>query len=216
MLRQKQAHGTRTNFVFPDDDEINQTHREARVPLDSDGTPAVDVDEIQQDTSVKDEDSTILLEAYEQQYHAHHHAYGDGSHTTPTKWWAALGGFGIRFPKVSGSKEQLNMFGGAIGQTGSSTRQEFTAWISSLTQPFRILYATDSAAMLSKAQALLKAVANNELREKQGSVLAPGIRLANSGVSKEMAISGKSLGMPLPKERPKPGPQESQGPCDLD
>lgn len=60
------------------------------------------------------------------------------------------------------------MFGGAIGQTGSSTRQELTAWISSLTQPFRILYATDSAAMLSKAQALLKAVANNELREKAG------------------------------------------------
>ena len=24
--------------------------------------------------------------------------YGDGSHTTPTKWWAALGGYGVWVP----------------------------------------------------------------------------------------------------------------------
>ena len=26
--------------------------------------------------------------------------YGDGCYTTPTKWWAALGGYGVRGPKL--------------------------------------------------------------------------------------------------------------------
>ena len=26
------------------------------------------------------------------------HVYGDGSYTTPTKWWAAMGGYGVWIP----------------------------------------------------------------------------------------------------------------------
>ena len=31
--------------------------------------------------------------------------YGDGSHTTPTKWWAALGGYGVCVPKRNSNTE---------------------------------------------------------------------------------------------------------------
>ena len=59
--------------------------------------------------------------------------YGDGSYTTPTKWWAALGGYGVWIPdwnkQGEGKHERSegNCYGPAIGQTGSSTRQELTA-----------------------------------------------------------------------------------------
>ena len=51
-------------------------------------------------------------------------------------------------------KEQ-DISGPTIGQTGSSTRQELMAWIFMLTKPIRSMYATDSAAMLCKAEQLL-------------------------------------------------------------
>ena len=89
--------------------------------------------------------------------------YGDGSHTTPTKWWAALGGYGVWVPKWPGNEPcEKNIAGGAIGQAGSSTRQEITAWIMSLTLPIRSMYATDSASMLSKAKRMLTAIGLRE------------------------------------------------------
>ena len=50
--------------------------------------------------------------------------YGDGSHTAPTKWWAALGGYGVWVPNWNRSaegieaRERKNYSGVAIGQTG--------------------------------------------------------------------------------------------------
>ena len=46
-----------------------------------------------------DADSRIAKTSYHHQYHEHHDVYGDGSFTTPTKWWVALGGFGVCFHK---------------------------------------------------------------------------------------------------------------------
>ena len=115
--------------------------------------------------------------------------YGDGSYTTPTLWWAALGGYGIWMPKwpqpnhserhdPTGQEQPANLepipenddqqgtqtyrettsyHGPAIGQTGTSTRQELTAWITVLTIPCRSCYATDSASVLNKALRLIEA-----------------------------------------------------------
>ena len=89
--------------------------------------------------------------------------YGDGSYTSPTVWWAALGGFGIWVPgwnkgeEHSEDRETTSYHGAAIGQTGTSTRQEQTAWVRVLAIPCRSMYATDSASMLSKALKLIKA-----------------------------------------------------------
>ena len=89
--------------------------------------------------------------------------FGDGRHTTPTKWWAALGGWGVWIPRWPGSEpRELSHFGGAIGQAGSSTRQEITAWMFSLSQPIASMYATDSASTLSKAKEMLKAACIRE------------------------------------------------------
>ena len=84
--------------------------------------------------------------------------FGDGSHTSPTVWWAALGGFGIWVPDWNDGtehfkeRETTSYHGAALGQTGTSTRQELTAWIRVLAIPCRSIYATDSASMLSKAE----------------------------------------------------------------
>ena len=52
--------------------------------------------------------------------------------------------------------------GGAVGQDGSSTRQEIAGWLAALTLPFRICYATDSAALIAKTNKLLQAAVNFE------------------------------------------------------
>ena len=71
--------------------------------------------------------------------------YGDGSLTTPKMWWAALGGYGVWFPKWPTTPGLgLEMYSGAIGQASSSTRQELCAWIQAMTQPVMIRFATDS------------------------------------------------------------------------
>ena len=86
--------------------------------------------------------------------------YGSGSYTTPTKWWAALGGYGVWVPdwnrnaETIEAREEKNHSGAALGQTGRSTRQELTAWILILSMPMRSIYATGSASMLTKANKL--------------------------------------------------------------
>ena len=61
--------------------------------------------------------------------------YGDGSVTSPTKWWVALGGYGVWMPAWNKQSEDLlhrketSYHGPAIGQTLTSTRMELMAWI---------------------------------------------------------------------------------------
>ena len=87
--------------------------------------------------------------------------YGDGSLTTPTVWWTALGGFGAWIPdwNVTGQEEahryEQDLCGPTVGQTGTSTRHELMAWIAVLAKPIRTMFATDSAAMLIKAKQLI-------------------------------------------------------------
>ena len=129
--------------------------------------------------------------------------YGDGSFTSPTVWWAALGGFGIWVPnwrvepqpphlpqleqsnsssrsleemaeqqhlqQEPGSQQRLkddtSYYGAALGQTGTSTRQELTALLRALAIPCKRVYATDSASMMSKALKLIEA-SEKVIREK--------------------------------------------------
>jgi hypothetical protein len=84
--------------------------------------------------------------------------YGDGSLTTPTLWWAALGGYGIWFPDWPETPgQEKGMRGGAIGQTGSSTRQELSAWIVAMTMLVWIRFASDSASLIAKASKMIDA-----------------------------------------------------------
>lgn len=92
-------------------------------------------------------------------------AYGDGSFTTPkVVWWAALGGSGVWFPtwlEIIGSGRTI--CAGAIGQDGSSTRQELAAWILAMTQPVTFKFATDSAAMLMTAREMFETAKERSL-----------------------------------------------------
>ena len=55
--------------------------------------------------------------------------FGDGSHTSPTVWWVALGGYGVWVPdwndgtEHSEDRETTSYYGVALGQIGTSTRQ---------------------------------------------------------------------------------------------
>ena len=106
--------------------------------------------------------------------------YGDGSYTSPTVWWAALGGFGIWVPNWNTStehnteRETTSYHGAALGQTGTSTRQELTSWIRVLAIPCRSMYATDSASMLSKALKLIAAAASVQDEKRQGKEVLRG------------------------------------------
>jgi len=132
--------------------------------------------------------------------------YGDGSYTTPTLWWAALGGYGIWMPKwpqpsqveqfeptgqeqpvilerilendeqqqIQPYRETTSYHGPAIGQTGTSTRQELTAWITVLTIPCRSCYATDSASVLNKALRLIEAAERDLVDETMGISIKRG------------------------------------------
>ena len=100
--------------------------------------------------------------------------YGDGSYTTPTKAWAALGGCGAWFPDWNKEGEdkphrrERDLAYPAIGQNSSSTRQELAMWLLILTEPVRTMYATDSASMLNKAKQLLAAAKRIAEEEEQG------------------------------------------------
>ena len=107
-------------------------------------------------------------------------AYGDGSQTTPTNWWAALGGFGAWIPNwnLPGQDEphrsEIDIYGPTIGQTGTSTRHELMAWIVVLAKPVRTMFTTDSAAMLCKAKQLLKKAAQREEALRRGKPIRAG------------------------------------------
>ena len=64
--------------------------------------------------------------------------------------------------------------GAAIGQTGTSTRQELTAWLGVLAIPCRSLYATDSASMLNKALRLIQAAERDLEEEERGEHVKRG------------------------------------------
>jgi len=91
-----------------------------------------------------------------------------------------LGGFGIWAPdwnkgeERSEDRETTSYHRAAIGQTGTSTRQELTAWVRVLAIPCRSMYATDSASMLSKALRLIEAAERDPEEEAQGIVIKRG------------------------------------------
>ena len=75
-----------------------------------------------------------------------HQVFEDGSHTSPTNWWAALGGFGFWKPAMPHDTEReappgVNLPGGFCN----------------LTLPLRHQYATDSAALIARANKIIAA-----------------------------------------------------------
>ena len=96
------------------------------------------------------------------------------------EWWAALGGYGVWIPPWHDGQNRVeerseaSYYGPAIGQTGTSTRQELAAWIRVLALPYRSMYATDSASMLGKAKKLLAATKKHHEAAKLGMKLHQG------------------------------------------
>ena len=65
-------------------------------------------------------------------------------------------------------REATTFHGAAVGQIGTSTRQELTAWIRVLAIPCRSCYATDSASMMNKALRLIRAAERDLDEEAKG------------------------------------------------
>ena len=103
---------------------------------------------------------------------------GDGSVTYPTKWWVALGGYGVWLPAWNKQNESLphrnetSYHGPAIGLTLTSTRMELMAWVRALARPMISCYATDSASMMGNAIKLIKAVEDFETQVSNGKISA--------------------------------------------
>ena len=106
--------------------------------------------------------------------------YGDGSLTTPTNWWAALGGFGAWIPNWNLPRQdephrsEQDLSGPTIGQTGTSTRHELMAWVAVLATPIRTMFATDSVAMLTKAKQLLDKAEQRDEAIRKGKAVKNG------------------------------------------
>lgn len=122
--------------------------------------------------------------------------YGDGSFTTPEKGWCALVGIGGWIPawnqghEEKPSSKEKHIAAPANGQTGSSTRMELAAWIAMMTQPVRMMYATDSEGMLSKALMLLQAAKDIEEKEARGEKVDKQKPFKKPLGFKEMETSG--------------------------
>ena len=65
------------------------------------------------------------------------------------------------------ARKEADFAEAALGQVGSSTRQELAAWIIVLMQPVRSNYATDSASMMGKALTLLAKAAEIEDKDSR-------------------------------------------------
>lgn len=132
--------------------------------------------------------------------------YGDGSVTSPTKWWAALGGYGVWMPawnennQRNPKREEASYHGQAIGQTLTSTRLELIAWVRVLALPIRSCYATDSASMMGKAIKLIKAVEEREKQIEQGKRSVQRIPSERHGGFKLTVTCGNKRGWLLSKE----------------
>ena len=66
---------------------------------------------------------------------------------------------GIEETTKTADKTRRSIVEETFGQTGSSARQELTAWAFSLSLPIRSMYATDSGSKLSKAEHMIETVA---------------------------------------------------------
>ena len=88
---------------------------------------------------------------------------------------------------------EQNLYGQAIGQTGSSTRQELTAWILVLSMPIRSMYATDSASMLSKAKVFLAVAKKKQEAEGKGSMTHTRNSFKEPWDLRKMATSGNKF-----------------------
>ena len=84
MFRQKQAFGSGGNLKFPTEGRI-ALHESSQATTRGRTAPG----------ESEHEDHTLV---------ELHFAYGDGSHTTPNKWWAALGGYCVWRPKWPGQE----------------------------------------------------------------------------------------------------------------
>ena len=160
------------------------------------------------------QDIASTMQAHDDNYMVD--VYGDGSLTDPTNWWAALGGYGIWIPAwnqaggVEPHNEETAFHGPAIGQMGSSTRQELVAWIQVLTMPFRSRYATDSKSMMDKALKLIDAAKKEEQQIQMKQASSNSSSMASSQKrknpfkkawgSKLMEICGSKLGKPFSSE----------------
>ena len=91
-----------------------------------------------------------------------------------------MGGYGVWVPdwndgaEHSNDREIASYFGAALGQTGTSTRHELTAWIRVLAIPCRSMYATDSASMLGKAMGRIAAAERDQKEKEQGKQVMRG------------------------------------------
>ena len=95
---------------------------------------------------------------------------------------------------------EKNHAGAALGQTGSSTRNELMAWILVLNLPIRNMYAPDSASMFSTAKTMLAIAARRTERRKEGRKSTGGILSEKLGACKEMVTYGSRHGRPSSAE----------------
>ena len=134
--------------------------------------------------------------------------FGDGSYTTPDKWWAAIGGTGVWIPawnKEGDNLEHRNEKDEAapnLGQTGSSTRMELAAWILVLTKPIRSNYATDSKSMMDKALHLIQQAKVIEDKRSRGEKVNSACPYKKVWGCKSTETCGRSLGKRSCNEAP--------------
>ena len=153
---------------------MNQTHNHSfgrRGPPRPGEGRHTEANKDDKDNMACDDDFKINLQAYDPTVDGYYDVYGDGSWTAPEKWWASLGGFGLWIPQHPDGGQSHTVAGGAVGQDGSSTKQEIAGWIAALTLPFKICYATDSAALIAKTNKLLQAGVNFENLQKLNSTI---------------------------------------------
>ena len=94
-------------------------------------------------------------------------------------------------------RQDTTLHGAAIGQTGTSTRQELTAWIRVLAIPCRSCYATDSASMMKKALKLIAAAEWDMEENAKGIKIRRGNPFKKPWGCKPMETFGNKHGMPF-------------------